>query len=196
MTQRIACRDILLALSLCLSLAGAVQAADCKYAENSIDKITSARIVTTKPVQLTHWMRELRREMTAFVAASSYGGGEFLRLNIEYVRDRATEAKRQAGANAIVIPQGAELMIAMSDGAVLKLQASKAVAGDTTNDDPHPDWFTTRATIDYAMDASSVDALAAQGAKALRVMTDTGHYDVKIHKSNVDDIRKAIECVR
>jgi len=196
MTTNSRSRPGVLACALYLSFTGTVQADKCNYADSSVDKINQAEVVVTERVQLTHWMRELRREMTAYVAASTYGDKTYLQIGIEYVRDRATEAKRPAGIDAISVASGAELMIAMSDGAVLKLPAAKTVVGNTANDDPHPDWFTTRATIAYDLDDSMADALTAQGAKALRVMTDSGHYDVKIHKSNVDDIRKVIRCIR
>ena len=196
MKLKSSCRDILFALTLCMSSVGVVQAAECKYAENSVDKSTRAMIIITKWEQLTHWMREVRREMTAYVSASSYGGEKYLRLRIEYVRSPTTAAKQDPPGNAISISEGGELMIAMSDGAVLKLPASKAVVGNTIHDDPHPRWLTTKATIMYELDADTADALTAQSAKAVRVMTDSGHHDVRIHKSNVDDIRRAIECVQ
>ena len=81
-------------------------------------------------------------------------------------------------------------------GVVLKLPAYEGVAGNTIYDDPHPGWLTTKAMIMYRLDAGNADALMAQSAKAVRVMTDSGHHDVRIHKSNVDDIRRAIECVQ
>ena len=184
------------AFTVCMSSVGVAQAAECKYAENSVDKFTKATVVITEWEQLTHWMREVRREMTGYVSASSYDGEKYLRIKIEYVRDLATSAKQDAPGSAISVPEGGELMIAMSDGAVLKLPASKAVDGHTVSDDPHPDWLTTIAAIDYELDASTADALTTQSAKAVRVMTDSGHYDVKIHKRNADDIKKAIECVQ
>lgn len=196
MKLKSSCRDILFALTLCMSSAGVVQAAECKYAENSVDKSTQAMIVITKWEQLTHWAREVRREMTAYVSASSYGGEKYLRLRIEYVRSPSTAAKQDPPGNAVLILEGGELMIAMSDGVVLKLPAYKGVAGNTIYDDPHPGWLTTKAMIMYELDAGTADALTAQSAKALRVMTDSGHHDVRIHKSNVDDIRRAIECVQ
>ena len=188
-------RYFLFALTLCMSPIGIMQAAECKYTENSVDKFTKATVVITKWEHLTHWMREVRREMTGFVSAGSYDGEKYLRIKIEYVRDRATADKKGEPENAISIPVGGELMIAMSDGAVLKLPSSQAVVGHNVYDDPHPGWLTTIAAIDYALDDSTADALTAQGAKAVRVMTDSGHYDVKIHKGNVDDIKKSIECV-
>ena len=190
-----ACRDIVFTLTLCMFSAGVVQAAECRYAENAVDRSTRAMIIITKWEQLTHWMREVRREMTAYVSASSYGGEKYLRLRVEYVRSPATAAKQDPPGNAVLVLEGGELMIAMSDGVVLKLPAYEGVAGNTIYDDPHPGWLTTIAAIDYALDDSTADALTAQGAKAVRVMTDSGHYDVKIHKGNVDDIKKNIECV-
>ena len=115
MNMKSSCRDILFALTLCMSSAGVVQAAECKYAENSVDKSTRAMIIITKWKQLTHWMREVRREMTAYVSASSYGGDKYLRLRVEYVRSPTTAAKQDPPGNAVLIVEGGALMIAMAD---------------------------------------------------------------------------------
>jgi len=189
-------RNILFALTVWMSSVGVVQAADCKYAENSVDKFTKATVVITEWEQLTHWMREVRREMTGYVSASSYDGEQYLRIKIEYVLDLATAKTQEAGEYAISVPEGGELMIAMSDGAVLKLPASKSAVGHTIDDDPHPGWVTTIAAIDYELDASTSEVLMAQGAKAIRVVTNNRHFDVKIHKRNIDDIKKAVGCVQ
>ncbi len=191
-----AIRSILFMLSLCITSTGVVQAAECKFAHNSVDKITKTRVVITKWVQLTHWFREERREMTAFVSAGNDDGDQTLRIRIEYVRDVATAAKKESGGSAMSIPQGTELMIAMSDGSLVKLPASLGIVGSTDYVESMSDWLVTKAEIDYHLDAAVAAELMAQSAKAIRVVTDNGHYDVRIHKSNVDDIRRAIECVQ
>ena len=185
-----------MALSLCIASLGIVQAAECKFAHNSVDKFTKARVVITKWVQLTHWFREDRREMTAFVSAGNDDGDQTLRLRIEYVRDVVTAAKTESGESAMSVPQGTDVMIAMSDGSLVKLQASLDVVGSTDYVESMPDWLVTTAEINYHLDSAGAAELMAQSAKAIRVITENRHYDVKIHKSNVDDIRKAIECVQ
>lgn len=187
---------ILLALSLCIASLGIVQAAECKFAHNSVDKFTKVRVVVTKWVQLTHWFREDRREMTAFVSAGNDDGDQTLRIRIEYVRDVVTAAKTEAGGSAMSVPQGTEIMIAMSDGSLVKLPASLDVVGSTDYVESKSDWLVTTAEIDYHLDAAVAADLMAQSAKAIRVITENRHFDVKIHKSNVDDIRTAIECVQ
>ncbi len=191
-----AMRSILLMLSLCIASTGIVQAAECKFAHDSVDKFTNTRVVITKWVQLTHWLREERREMTAFVSAGNDDGDQTLRIRIEYVRDVATAAKKESGGSAMSIPQGTELMIAMSDGSLVKLPASLGIVGSTDYVESMSDWLVTKAEIDYHLDAAVAAELMAQSAKAIRVVTENGHYDVRIHKSNVDDIRKAIKCVQ
>jgi hypothetical protein len=94
------------------------------------------------------------------------------------------------------IPQGTELMIAMSDGSLVKLPASLGAVGSTDYVEDRTDWLVTTAAIDYHLDEAVAADLMAQSAKAIRVITESRNYDVKIHKSNVDDIRKAIECVQ
>ena len=191
-----AIRSILFVLSLCIASPGIVQAAECKFARNSVDKFTKARVVVTKWVQLTHWFREGRREMTAFVAAGNDDVDQSLRIRIEYVRDVVTAAKTESGGSAMSIPQGTEIMIAMSDGSLVKLPASLGVVGSTDYVEDRTDWLVTTAAIDYHLDEAAAADLMAQSAKAIRVITESRNYDVKIHKSNVDDIRKAIECVQ
>lgn len=134
--------------------------------------------------------------MTAFVSAGNDDGDQTLRIRIEYVRDVVTAAKTEAGGSAMSVPQGTEIMIAMSDGSLVKLPASLDVVGSTDYVESKSDWLVTTAEIDYHLDAAVAADLMAQSAKAIRVITENRHFDVKIHKSNVDDIRTAIECVQ
>ena len=180
----------------CLLSLAAANAAECKFAEQSVNKVSNAMVVKTAPEQLTHWLRELRRTMTAFVSARSDDGVQSLQIRIEYVRQAPLSAGTDASKNPLIIVAGGELLVAMSDGALLRLPASHAVEGDTFRDDPHPDWLTTIATINYELSDDFAEALMAQDAKALRVVTDRAYHDVKIHKSNIDAIRRAVECVQ
>jgi hypothetical protein len=189
-------RNITCVLAPCLLSIAAANAAECKFEEQSVDKVTNAMVVKTAPEQLTHWLRELRRTMTAFVSARSDDGVQSLQIRIEYVRQVPLSAATDASKNPLIILPGGELLVAMSDGAVLRLPASHAVEGDTLHDDPHPGWLTTIATIDYELSDDFAEALMVQDAKALRVITDSAYHDVKIHKSNVDAIRRAVECIQ
>jgi hypothetical protein len=188
-------RKITCVLAPCFLSLSAANAAECKFEEQSVDKNTNATVIKTEPEQLTHWFRELRRTMTAFVSAHSVHGVKSLQVRIEYVRPTPISAET-AAQNPLTILEDGELLIAMNDGALLRLPASQSVEGNTLEDDPHPGWLTTIATIDYELSDSTAEGLMAQDAKAVRVMTDSAYHDVRIHKSNIDAIRRAVECIQ
>lgn len=181
-------------LAPCLLSLAAANAAECKFEVQSVDTVTNAKVIKTEPEQLTHWFREERRTITAFMSVRSDDGTMSLQVRVEYVRPVPVSAEA-AAKNPLIILAGGELLIAMSDGAVLQLPALHSLEGKTLEDDPHPGWRTTIATIDYELSEDTADALMAQNAKALRVMTDSAYHDVKIHKTNTDAIRRAVECI-
>jgi hypothetical protein len=185
---------IICVLVPCLLSLAAANAAECKFEVQSVDTVTNAKVIKTEPEQLTHWFRELRRTITAFVSVHSDDGTRSLQLRVEYVRPIPVSAEA-AVKNPLIILAGDELLIAMSDGAVLQLPALYSLEGKMLKDDPHPGWLTTIATIYYELSEDTADALMAQNAKALRITTDSAYHDVKIHKTNTDAIRRAVECI-
>ncbi|MCH9027641.1 MAG: hypothetical protein IIA05_11075 [Proteobacteria bacterium] len=181
---------------------GVARAAECRYEQNTTDKLSNEIVVITRWDELTHWLRQIAREITGHVSAASYGDQKYLRIQIEHARPSILAPSQGVLENSIAVPDGGELLVAMEDGTVITLYADRAVTGHTTFVPPHTGeydndfyWLTTFATIQYDLDASALEALMAQGAKAVRIFTSTGYHDIRIHKRNLGDIQKAIGCI-
>ncbi|MCH8943845.1 MAG: hypothetical protein IH910_03560 [Proteobacteria bacterium] len=174
---------------------------ECKIAQDSVDDFTHEHVVVTEWEGLSHPVRPGGREMTGFVSAVSNGDGHFLRVNIEHFWSKRTLPTEDDMQNSISVAEGAELLVAMVDGSVVTLQASKATVGKTTIEDrpkPHSGdsfWLMTKATAHYALNDANEQVLTAQGSKALRMTTESGNRDLRFYSKSFDEISRVIKCV-
>ena len=174
---------------------------ECKIAQDSVDDFTQEHVVITEWEGLSHPVRPSGREMTGFVSAVSRGDGNFLRVNIEHYWSKKTLPTEDDMQNSMSVPVGAELLIAMVDGSVVTLHASKATVGETTvtfRPKPHSGesfYLMTIATAEYALDAATEQALTAQDAKALRMKTESGDRDLRFYGKSYDEFSRVIKCV-
>jgi hypothetical protein len=103
--------------------------------------------------------------------------------------------------NSIAVAEGAELLIAMVDGSVVTLHASKATVGVTTVEyrpKPHSGksfYLMTKATAHYALNDAIEQVLTAQDSKALRMTTESGNRDLRFYSKSLDEISRVIKCV-
>ena len=105
--------------------------------------------------------------------------------------------------DAIVIPEGARLLVMMADETVVTLFSknelrvnSKLLPPETGSNITSKFAIDTLAYIHYALDAESISALTSQNATNLRVEAVDKNYDIEIHKKSFGDLRKAIECIQ
>lgn len=172
----------------------------CKIAQDSVDDFTQEHVVITALEGLSHPVRPKGREMTGFVSAVSRGDGNYLLVNIEHLWSKKTLPTEDDIQNSISVPEGAELLIAMVDGSVVTLHASKATVGETTIEDrPKPYsgdsfYLMTIATAEYALDAATEQVLTAQDSKALRMKTESGDRDLRFYSKSYDEISRVIKC--
>ena len=182
---------------------GAAEAAKskCKIAQDSVDDFTNEHVVVTSLEGLSHPVRPKGREMTGFVSAITNGDGHFLRVKIEHYWDKRFLPTEDDMQNSLSVAEGAELLVAMVDGSVVTLNASKATVGATTVEyrpKPHSGdsfYLMTIGTAEYALDAGIEQALTAQDSKALRMKTETGDRDLRFYSKSFDEISRVIQCV-
>ncbi len=173
----------------------------CKIVQDSVDDFTHEHVVVTALEGLSHPVRPKGREMTGFVSAVSNGDGHYLRVNIEHLWSKKTLPTEVDMQNSLSVPEGAELLIAMVDGSVVTLHASKATVGKTTIEyrpKPHSGdsfYLMTKATAHYALDAATEQALTAQESKALRMKTESGDRDLRFYSKSFDEFSRVIQCV-
>ncbi len=172
----------------------------CKIAQDSVDDFTQEHVVVTEWEGLSHPVRPGGREMTGFVSAATRGDGHYLRVNIEHYWSKNTLPTEDDMYNSIAVAEGAELLIAMVDGSVVTLHASKATVGNTTVEHrpkPHSGnsfWLMTKATAHYALNDATEQVLTEQDSKALRMTTETGNRDLRFYGKSFDEISRVIQC--
>lgn len=178
-----------------------------------LDKFTNQLAVSTEWEDISHPMRPGGRAMTGFVSALSLGDqsteysakieeehDKFLFLQIEYLRPKKTFPTEDELQNSISVPSGGELLIGMADGSVVTLHATNAVTGETAYESPDPYsgdnfWLTSKASVNFKLDADAQAALTTTEARAVRLRTASGDLDVRIHDGGTDNIQKVINCV-
>jgi hypothetical protein len=173
---------------------------ECKIARDFVDDITQEHVVVTELEGLSHPVRPKGREMTGFVSAVSRGDDNVLHVNIEHFWSKKTSPTEDDMENSISVTEGAELLIAMVDGSVVTLHASKATVGKTTVEQwpkPHSGksfYLMTKATAHYALNDATEQVLTEQDSKALRMTTETGNRDLRFYGKSFDEISRVIQC--
>ena len=174
----------------------------CKIGQDTVDDFTQEHVVMTEWEGLSHPVRPKGREMTGFVLAASRDNDRYLLFNIEHLWSKNTLPTEDDMQNSMSVPEGAELLIAMVDGSVVTLHASKATVGETTIEyrpKPHSGdsfFLMTKSTSHYALDAATEQALTAQDAKALRMKTESGDRDLRFYSKSFDEIGRVVKCVK
>jgi len=160
-----------------------------------IDKFTDELVVETE------WKPVGQEDTRGSVALRSRGENSFLTLRVVDRWPKKTFPTDDEIRNAFAIVPENDLLIGMADGSVLTLHSTAGSDTETTYQTPKPRsgqrfWVTSKVSIEYALDAESKAALMATPARALRVMTDSGHLDIRIEGSGHGEvIRTAARCI-
>ncbi len=177
-------------------------AAGCKYQVNSTDKFTKVVTRWTKWDPLKHGFTRSFRDHSPFISVYSLDGEAELRLKIESFKQQKEAPDITELKDIIVVPKGAPLLVIMEDKSITELPAKREMRNDAYVVAPgdHPsgtDLYTIKATsiIEYALDASTMEALASQPATSLWITTAEDYIDFEIHKKSLGDFKTAVECV-
>ena len=184
---------------------GSALAAKCKYEEETADLFSGVKTVRTKWNKLTPWGEKgvhfwsAKGETSIFVSVISEGGDKRLGIRIKFKRKSQFKPTREELENAILVPAGTNLLIKLADDTVVALPALELAQGVSGFTRPYANGtddyiLVTQAVIEYGLDASAAEALTAQRAVALGIVTSTGRFDIPVTKKNRDDIKQAIEC--
>ncbi len=134
------------------------------------------------------------------VGVSEAEHDKMLFLKIEHLWSKKTFPTEDEVQNSISVPAGGALLIGMADGSVVTLYANGARTAETSYKTPRPNsgnnfWLTSVATIGYKLDADTQAALTATEARAVRLKTATGNFDVRIHGGGTDNIQNVVKCI-
>ena len=184
-----------------LGLATAANAEKCKYAANEVDPFTGTKTLQTKWDQLTStWMAD-SREIDGWISVRAVDGEATLWVKLDYTIRTTREPPYGSLREAIVIQQGAPLLILMADDSIIELPAINEVRKDAYSVPPweqsgDTDKFVVRAvaSIEYALSAEAIAALKAQHATDIRITAANRNYDVEIHKKSLTDFHNAFAC--
>jgi hypothetical protein len=164
-----------------------IYAADCRYEEDKIDTFTKQQIRLTKPAYLTGQSSNPRISITA----SKVGPKHELLLELLVSRYSAEMTPVQLRDDAIVIPAGANLLVA---------RYLPPNAESNSGSSQHR--ALAVADIAYDLDAAAIAALSAQDAVALRVEVADSvfdiaerNHDITLRKKFQSRIRDMVSCL-
>ena len=186
---------------------GAANAAKCKFQEDSTDKFTKVRTLQTRWDPLESFFNDIGKTsgttLTSYVSAWHESGSTRLAIRVglsSYSKRRPPDYEL---IDAVVIPEGARLMVMMADKTVVTLFAkeemrfnSKLILPNTGSNVTSEYAIDTYAFLNYPLDADTMANLTSQGATNLRVEAVDKNYDIEIHKKSFGDLKKAIECIQ
>jgi hypothetical protein len=184
-----------------LGLSTGANAEKCNYAANEVDPFTGIKTLQTKWDQLTStWMAD-SREIDGWISVRAVDGKAALWVKLDYSIKTTKEPAYGSLRDAIVIQEGAPLLILMADDSIIELTATHEVRKDAYSVAPweqsaNTDKFVVRAvaSIEYALPAEAITALKAQHATDIRITAANRNYDVEIHKKSLTDFHNAFAC--
>ena len=189
---------------LIIVAAPVAQAEKCKCNENRIDDFTSEKILSTK-WKLFHSAISANR----FAEAAGITEGDSNYLAIRTVSEELLgyDLYGDELRNRFVVPENATLLILLADDTVVELAADKEVTGVSRSSSANSQLtetseleirykIKTTAVIKYRLDASSYAALTGQAATHLRLSSNSGDHDFKVHKKLTHEIQNALLCLK
>ena len=184
-----------------LGLSTGANAEKCKYAANEVDPFTGVKTLQTKWDQLTStWMAD-SREVDGWISVRAVDGNATLWVKLDYSIKTLKEPAFGSLRDAIVIQEGAPLLILMADDSIIELAATHEVRKDAYSVPPweqnaDTDKFVVRlvTNIEYALPAEAIAALKTQHATDIRITAASRNFDVEIHKKSLSDFHNAFAC--
>ena len=181
---------------------GPVLAATCKYQDNTEDLFAGITIVRTKWDRISpNWEKALEKYI-GYVSASTEGEDTFLRVRIRHLEKSRFKPTKDELADALVVPEGAELSVVMADKTIVAIPSVGLVEGKSVVHSPYSKTYNsddyivvTNADVKYKVDVAAAEALVAQEAKMMQMVTSTRQLEVPMHKNSLDGIKKAISCL-
>jgi len=192
------------AMILIMVAAPVAHAEKCKYNENRIDDFTGEKILSTK-WKLFH--SAIRVNGFAEAAGITEGPSNFLAIRTINEELLGYDLYGDELRNRFVVAEGATLLILLADDTVVELAADKEVTGVSRSSSANSQLtesseleirykIRTTAIIKYRLDASSYAALTGQAATHLRLSSNSGDHDFKVHKKLTDEIQNALLCLK
>jgi len=177
-------------------------AASCKFQDNTEDLFAGVTIVRTKWDRISpNWEKALEKYI-GYVSASTEGEDTFLSVRIRHLEKARFKPTKDELANALVVPQGTELMVVMADKTIVAIPSVGLVEGKSVVHSPYSKTYNsddyivvTNADVKYKVDVAAAEALVAQDATIMRMVTNAGHHDIPMHKNSLDGIKKAVTCL-
>ena len=204
--------NIVLLATTMLGAGETVNAASCKFQDDSVDKFTKVHSMWTRWEPLSSVMGSMFGKSSkgphevyeAYVSARFEGDNDYLIINIgveDYIEMRPPPYELE---NAIVVPEDSQLLVLMADGAILHLPVASAHNFDAnflapnygSNSSKNDYWKFVDANISYKLDEQTITALSAQDATNMRIEAGDTYYDIDIHKKSTGDMAATLECLR
>lgn len=128
--------NVIFAISILLGN-GPTLAATCKFADNTEDLFAGVTIVRTKWDRISPNWESKYEKYIGYVSASSEGENTFLSVRIRHLDQARFKPTKDELANALVVPEGTELVVIMADKTMVALPAAALAEGETVVHSPY-----------------------------------------------------------
>lgn len=201
----------LLITSTMLLVGATADAAKCKYADDSVDKFTNVRTVSTRSKLLTSMMSVFGKApkgahavYAGNVSTWFEGDDYFLTMRILVETYIPHEPPPYELEDAIMVPEDSHLLILMADGSIARLPVREPYSVNATFLRPNADgnsskndfWKSTEAHISYVLDEEMMSVLTSQDATNMRIEAGDTYYDIGIQKKSRGDMAEVIGCIQ
>ncbi len=174
-------RSFALVIAVAIVFTAAPANAKCKF---NVDTIHSR---TGEPMLWTKWNTFKLANQGDFPLGSgiSIGDQKYFAMRIT---QSASYVKEEMDS-ALVIPDGASLLIKLDDATILELHSDGEVIGDV-------DGGRAEAVVRYAVDAGTLNALLTKRIMNIRLQTNQGNKDYAFGKKGSKRLQKTLACIK
>ena len=134
------------------------------------------------------------------------GEQRFLVIDLRLTKTLGYEPTDNELREFMVIPEGAKLLVRMTDGSIVELQAHKGARAKSRPAEAHSQSYEgapyklryaihSSVDIRYLLDADKTTALTAQSATHVRLSTASKDFDLNVRRRPFGNFRRAINCV-
>ncbi len=181
----------------------AIKPRKCKYEVDERDKFTKVHTLESEWDRVTRLGGATFGGFSAYVAAQKRGDASQLWVQMRISEDHERKPHKYERDDALVVPQGAPLLVMMADQSLVELATDHERRFDASYNAPGSDGGSGNghrtqiiASMVYPLDPETAAALTSQNVTRMRVATEGRHYDIDFSDKAFADVGHAIRCIQ
>jgi hypothetical protein len=175
-------------------LASESRADECKFDRIEIDTFTKEKTVHTQKRMLTDRANGFVGRVFGGDASEvlmrgiSEGGDRYIGVEVRLLKTYGTPIDTQDLREALLVKEGAKLMILMDDDSIVKLSADQDYRGKASVDVDADGNYAVDAEVTalYRLTDESAEALTSREAMVVRVAVDSGNLGLSGREANIN----------